>query len=188
MLKRITFLLLLWLATNLGAIAQTAFTDDFNAVTMSTNWWAGSTQYSLNQTGGVLKVGVNKFEGWKSFGVNLPVVTNLTSNPFVNIKIKADKDLNLDVYLTDGASVNKNIKKRISRSDGFTNVCWDFTGVAGLDLTTITRLLFAVNGTGLTYVGNLQFEDFKIGTDAQKLSNYSGFSDQKVYQNSKKNL
>jgi len=188
MLKKITFWLLLFMATYSGVNAQTSFTDDFSAGTISSNWVAGSTQYSLLQTGGELKIGVNKYEGWKSFVFNLPASLDLSANPYVNIKVRTSQDLTLNVYLVDASNVNKNIRKRISRADGFTNVCWDFTGVTGIDLTKITNLYFAVNGSALSYVGNLEFKDFKIGSVAQRLSFISGFPDQKVYQNSKKNV
>jgi hypothetical protein len=187
MLKKITFLFLAVLAISLGTKAQSGFTDDFEAGTISAGWVAGSSQYTLNQSEGVLKISVNKYEGWKSFSLNLPSTLNLSSNPYVNIKVKTEQDITLDVYLVDGANANKNITKRISRTDGFNRISWDFTGLNGIDLTKITKLYFAVNGTSLSYNGNLQFDDLKLGTAAQNLANFSGIPDQKVFLNSKKN-
>jgi hypothetical protein len=187
MLKRITFCFFMFLLCVSGAKAQTGFTDDFNAATISSGWIAGSTQYSLAQLDGVLKIDANKYEGWKSFSLNLPSATNLSANPFVNIKVKTDQDITLDVYLVDDANVNKNIRKRISRSEGYNRVSWDFSGISGINLAKITKLYFAVNGTALTYVGNLEFDELKVGSVAQNLSNFSGIPDQKVFMNSKKN-
>ncbi len=187
MSKRITFWVFMFLLCFSGAKAQTGFTDDFNAATISSGWIAGSTQYSLKQLDGVLKIGVNKYEGWKSFSLNLPSATNLSANPFVNIKIKTEQDITLDVYLVDEANVNKNIRKRISRTDGYNRISWDFSSISGIDLSKITKLYFAVNGTALSYVGNLELDELKVGSVAQNLSNFSGIPDQKVFLNSKKN-
>jgi hypothetical protein len=167
--------------------AQTSFSDDFSTTTISSGWIAGSTQYSLAQLDGVLKIGVNKYEGWKSFSLNLPSATNFSANPFVNIKVKTDQDITLDVYLVDEANVNKNIRKRISRTEGYNRISWDFSGLSGINLAKITKLYFAVNGTALSYVGNLEFDEVKVGSVAQNLSNFSGIPDQKVFLNSKKN-
>ena len=187
MIKKLTLLVLVSFALFMNAKAQTGFTDDFIAGTISTGWVAGSGQYTLSQSDGLLKIGVNKYEGWKSFVLNLPSAINLTANPFVNIKVKADQDLTLDLYLVDGANVNKNVRKRISRTDGFNMVSWDFTGLAGINLANITKMYFAVNGTALTFSGSLQFDDIKVGSDAQNYSNFSAIPDQKVFLSSKKN-
>lgn len=188
MLKKTLLLLSTILITFFGANAQTGFTDNFDSGTISSNWWEGSSQYSLSQSDGVLKIGVNKYAGWASYGINLPSAINVSSNPFVNIKVKTEQDITLDVYLVDAANVNKNISRRISRTDGFVNVCWDFSGVSGIDLTQITKLYFAVNGSGLSYNGNFQFDDLKVGTDAQKLSNFSGTPDLEVFHGSENNV
>jgi O-glycosyl hydrolase len=187
MQKKITILFLLILASWIGANAQTSFTDDFNSAIISPSWVAGSNQYSLLQANGVLKIGVSKYEGWKSFALNLPSSTNLSASPFVNIKVKSDQDITVDVYLVDSSNANKNIRKRISRTEGFNRISWDFTGVTGLDLTKITSLYFAVNGTALTCNTNLEFDEIKVGSSALNLSNFSGIPNQTVFKNSKKN-
>ncbi len=187
MSKRISLLFLMLLSVLAGANAQTSFSDDFNAASLSSGWIAGSSQYSLVQQDGVLKIGVSKFEGWKSFTLNLPVTTNLSANPYVNIKLKTEQDITLDVYLVDGSNVNKNIRKRIPRTEGYNRVSWDFTGLAGINLAGISKLYFAVNGTALTCNTNLEFDEIKVGSEAQNLSNFSGIPDQKVFLNSKKN-
>jgi len=188
MFKKSFLSLLVFLIAYFGANAQTGFTENFNSGTISSNWWAGSSQYSLNQAGGKLKIGVNKYQGWVSYGMNLSSVIDVSSNPIVNIKVQSDQDITIDVYIVDASNVNKNISRRISRSDSLTNVCWDFTGVTGIDLKKISKMYFAINGMGLTYRGNLQFEDLKLGTDAEKISNFSGVSDLTIYQGSKKNV
>jgi len=155
MLKRITFLFLAVLAISFVTKAQTNFSDDFEAGTMSVGWVAGSGQYAISQSEGVLHISVSKYEGWKSFSMNLPSTVNLTANPYVNVKVKTGQDITLDIYLVDETNASKNITKRISRTDGFNRISWDFTGVTGINLAKITKLYFAVNGTALSYNGNL---------------------------------
>jgi len=136
----------------------------------------------------MLKIGVNKYEGWKSYGINLPTGIDVSTNPVVTIKIITEQDIMLDVYFVDDANNNKNVRKRISRADSLITVCFDFTGTSNVNLANVTKMYFAVNGTALTYVGNLWFDELKVGTDAQKLPNFSGVPNQTVYQNSKKNI
>ncbi len=188
MLKKTFLLLSVFLITFFTTNAQTGFTDNFNSGTVSSNWWAGGSQYTLNQSGGLLKIGVNKYQGWATFGINLPTTIDITSNPFVNIKVKSEQDITIDVYIVDAANVNKNISRRISRSDSLINICWDFSAVTGIDLTKITKMYIGVNGMALNYKGNLQFEDFKVGTDAQKISNFSAVSNLSLFHGSKKNM
>jgi len=183
MLKKNLLLMFLLCGFYFPTFGQTGFTEDFNSQIISTDWWPG-TSYNLNQASGILNISVNKNSGWDSFGRNIPLI-DVSSNPYVNMKVKTDQDITLDVYLVDVNNNNLNIGRRISRADNFINICWDFSSATAIDLTKISKLYFAVNGMALTYIGNLQFDDLKVGTDAQKISNFSGIPNLSIYQNAK---
>lgn len=184
MLKKITFLLLIFLLSITQTNAQNGFSDDFSSETIPASWFT-SNAYTLSQSGGTFKVHVDKNEGWASFGRSISTI-DVSSNPFVNMKVKTEQDVIVDLYLVDSSNKNFNVSRRISRADNFINVCWDFTGVTAVDLTKISQLYFAVNGMALTYIGDLQFDDLKVGTDALKFSNFSGVPAVNAYQNSTK--
>ena len=185
MLKKSTFLLFMIFFTILHANAQNGFSDDFSSESISANWFT-SNAYTLSQSAGTFKVHVDKSEGWASFGRSIPTL-DLSASPIINMRVKTMQDVIVDLYLVDTSNKNYNVGRRISRADDFINICWDFTGITAVDLTKISQIYIAVNGMALTYIGDLEFDDLKIGTDAQKIPNFSGVPTVNVHQHSSKN-
>ncbi|MDD2797663.1 MAG: T9SS type A sorting domain-containing protein [Bacteroidales bacterium] len=170
--------------------AQTSFTDDFNASTMTTGWY-GTSQYVLSQLDGKLNVQVKKSGLWTSFVYDNITEMKLASAPYVNLKIKTETDLVLSIYLVHTSGKNILVTKRINRTNGFANVCFDFTGVylpvGFTSLDQVQKMYFAVNGSGNSLNTKMQFDEIKVGSSAQRMSNFAGISDQVVYKNSTQN-
>ncbi len=179
--------LLTILLVTIAAQAQTGFTDSFNTGVLSTNWWAGSAQYALSESAGTMRVDVNKNQAWKSFGINLPNAIDISTSKFINVKVKASSDIALSIYIVDAQNINKLITKRISKAENFASVCFDYSNTTGIDFTTISKLYIAVNGSGLSYKGTVYLDDLKVGTDAERLSGFSGIADQTAYQGTVEN-
>lgn len=179
--------LLTLLLVTFSAQAQTDFTDSFNNGSLSTNWWASSGQYTLSESAGTLRVDVNKNQAWRSFGIFLPNTIDISMSKLINVKVKASSDITLSIYIVDAQNINKPVTKRISKAENFASVCFDYTNFTGIDFATISKLYIAINGSGLTYKGTVYFDDLKVGTAAERLSNFSGVADQTAYQGTTKN-
>jgi len=160
-----------------------AFADDFNDGVLYLGWQT-SSDYSFSEAGGNMKVAVGKNDKWEGFVLDLGKAFDFSSAPFVNIRIKGDKEFVLHVYFVDGEDKNAMQTARVFATDDFTTVSFDFTGATDINLSAITKMIFAVNGEALTFDGNLFIDDLKVGMLAERKANFAAINNQTYYVNS----
>ncbi len=166
-----------------GSAQDSFFTDNFNAGTIGTGW-KGDGAYGLKQAAGILQVKVSSIKKETFFTLDLGKIANITTNPFVNIKLKGDKPYILKVFLVDasGATTSQDVRVPVSGID-FVNYCLDFSAAGAVDKTKITKINISVNYEVNGYSGTIYFEDLFVGTSASKFANLSGVSDVLIAEN-----
>ncbi|HEX8547723.1 MAG TPA: hypothetical protein VF691_12225, partial [Cytophagaceae bacterium] len=187
--------LLLAMLGPLLASAQTSFTDDFNAGVAG--WNGGS--YTLTADNGAAKViGFKTFQ-WDAFSKGFGPI-DISSSPYVSIKIKSKIDLNITVALGFGDMSQGNVKypekpaasgigasnpnEEIVASDDFQEVTFNFSGITGtgVDLTKVTWINILINPLAAfdnrSAGREFYIDDLKIGTAAKLTPSLSNVSNQ----------
>ncbi len=156
---------------------QTGFTENFNDGNIT--GWNGSADYSLTNVGNELKVNVRKTSTWSSFSFSFDT-TDISSNPYVRMRIKSDVDINLNFFInTDQSYGNDGIPREIIHSDGYTEYIFDFSQGRPADLVGAYILSFVCNPGGAKGCNaTLYIDDIRIGTDAPAIPSISRIPDQ----------
>ncbi|MCK5461640.1 MAG: hypothetical protein KAI95_01450, partial [Bacteroidales bacterium] len=163
----------------------TGFTIDFEGAWPDTSW-KSDQQYTLNQIGGNLEVNMNKFEPGITFQHDYKGVYAISSNPYVNVRVKSDRPIVLWIRIWEGTRSVEG-KVRVYETTGFTNYCIDFSDSGNVFLGEVRMIEFGVNEAATSFDGALWFDEIKVGTDASKFANLAGLKDHTFYQDSKGN-
>jgi O-glycosyl hydrolase len=156
---------------------QTGFTENFNDGNLT--GWSGSADYVLTNAGGELKVNVHKTSTWSSFTFSF-TRTDISSNPYVRMRIKSDVDININFYVnTDQSYGNAGNPREIIHSDGYTEYIFDFSGALSADLSGASLLNFVCNPGGARGCdATVYIDDIRIGSDAPAIPAISRIQDQ----------
>jgi hypothetical protein len=159
------------------AYCQTGFNENFNDGNLS--GWSGSADYILTNTGNELKVDVRKTSTWSSFTFSF-TNTDISSNPYVRMRIKSDVDININFFInTDQSYGNAGNPREIIHSDGYTDYIFDFSGGQSADLGGANMLNFVCNPGGAQGCNaTIYIDDIRIGTDAPAIPSISRIQDQ----------
>jgi len=184
----------------------TTFVDNFDGSNVSPLWvpeHASDTPkvFTLNQSGGELEVNVDKntgieggqpLYGFSALVLDLTKTTflDLTTNPLVRIKLKADAALTFSVGLVQ-SSVGGNdvtINVTVPGDNAYNEYFFDFTGKLAptYDPTKIDKVYLNFNpgwDAAGKYKGNVTFDYLKIGDAATGLNRVYNPSDLTVYPN-----
>jgi glucuronoarabinoxylan endo-1,4-beta-xylanase len=163
----------------------TGFTLDFEGAWPDTSW-KSDQQYTLNQSGGSLEVGISKFEPGITFQYDHEGVYAISGNPYVNVRAKADKPLVLWVRIWEGTRSAER-KVRVYATTGFTDYCLDFSDSGNVYLGEVRMIEFGVNESATSFDGTLWLDELRVGTDASRFANLAGIRDQSFYRGSKGN-
>ena len=163
----IAFIVLLFGYTSFG---QTGLVENFDDGDLT--GWSGQADYTLSNAGGELKIKTNKTSAWNSFQFSFSPI-DISSHPFVSIKVKTDIDFNLNFSVWDNAlephnayPVNDSYQS-IVHSEGYATYTFDFRGGTGIDLTHVTKLNFVFNPSGAQGCNStVSFDDIQIGDQA----------------------
>ncbi len=162
---------------------------------------ASTADHSLNISNNALQVNVNRNQRWVGFDYDLGASYNISANPYVNMKVKADQDMVMQVFLIDAdgkgyqvslvggqykynelvGSGSEYRRTRVFKSDGYNDVCFDFTGATIIDLTRIAKIKVVVNGTALTFNGRYYIDDLAMGDSARRFANIGQIPDYHFY-------
>lgn len=162
--------------------AQTSYNNDFSGGVPP--GIGGASSYNCTADNQTLKVAVQKNTPWESFSISLPQTINVSSSPYVNVKLRADRPCIIHVYLVDAANNNDIREVRVLPSnDNFTTFLFDFTGTT-IDLTQITTMYIAANGSANSFSGTFWMDDLMVGTGTQRLANIEALSKSVFFMNS----
>jgi hypothetical protein len=169
----------------------TGYLQDFNTDTMPDDI-PPNIDYSLSLEDSALRIEGSRNLRWLGFEVDLGAIYNISGNPYLNVKVKAERDFVLQAFLVDFAGGGYEIEEvgsqylynelvpgknfflqnRIYKGEDFVNVLFDFTGADPdiVDLSKISKIKFVANGTALTFSGTFSFDDLALGDQAEPLS------------------
>jgi hypothetical protein len=184
----------------------TTWIDNFDGSTVSPLWFAEHATdpikvFKLSQTGGELLVNVDKntgieggipVYGFSALVLDLTKTTflDLTTNPLVRIKLKADAALTFSVGLVQstvgGNDVTINVT--VPGDNAYNEYFFDFTGKLGpkYNPAKIDKVYLNFNpgwDAAGKYKGNVTFDYLKIGDAATGLNRVYNPSDLTVYPN-----
>lgn len=162
---------------------------------------ASTADHSLNISNNALQVNVNRNQRWVGFDYDLGASYNISAKPYVNMKVKADQDMVMQVFLIDADGIGYQVslvggqykynelvgsgseyrRTRVFKSDGYNDVCFDFTGATIIDLTRIAKIKVVVNGTALTFNGRYYIDDLAMGDSARRFANIGQIPDYHFY-------
>ncbi len=156
---------------------QTGFTKNFNDGNLA--GWSGSADYILTNTGNELKVDVSKTSAWSSFSFSF-TGTDISSNPYVRMRIKSDVDININFFVNSDQSYgNDGVPREIIHSGGYTEYIFDFSDGQSADLSGANLLNFVCNPGGARGCNaTIYIDDIRIGTDAPAIPSISRIPDQ----------
>jgi O-glycosyl hydrolase len=165
----------------------TGYTENFSGAEVP----AGVIQnvnYSFAAGNGSLEVGVNRNTRWMGFNYEMDGSYDISANPYLNLSIKTDNDMVLQVFLIDANGNGYQVastgtqyvydelvsgkfeyrQARIYKGNDFINVLFDFTGAKNtiVDLSKIAKIKFVSNGTALGYSGKYFISEIKLGDHA----------------------
>jgi glucuronoarabinoxylan endo-1,4-beta-xylanase len=142
--------------------------EDFNNGELGAGW-AGTGDYQLTETDSVLRIDANKRSTWNSFTFSFPVI-DISSMPYISLKVKTGKDLNLGFSVWDDSgnyAYALGIYQEIVVSSYFQEYTFNFSGVPEVNLSRIVMLNFVFNPGGAPrYEGTVWFDDLRIGDQA----------------------
>ncbi|HET6558444.1 MAG TPA: Ig-like domain-containing protein [Prolixibacteraceae bacterium] len=168
-MKKIVFIVLIILF-GYASYCQTGLVENFEDGNLT--GWSGQPDYKLSNVGGELKIVTNKTAVWNSFQfVFLPI--DISSHPYVSIKVKTDIDFNLNFSVWDNTPEEKDAYpvndtyQTVIGSEGYTTYTFDFRNITGVDLTRVAKLNFVFNPGGSKGCNStVYFDDIQIGDQA----------------------
>jgi glucuronoarabinoxylan endo-1,4-beta-xylanase len=183
----------------------TGFTETFDAAGVP----AGvilNTKYTFSQNDGALEVNANRDGRWFGFNYELDGSYDISANPFINVRVKTDNDMVMQVFLIDAdgngyqtALVGSQYKydelvsnkyvfrsARIYKGNSFNTVTFDFSAAATtiLNLKKIAKIKFVSNGTAMTFGGKYFIDEIRVGDQATKMAYIGQISEQNYLKNS----
>jgi hypothetical protein len=184
----------------------TKWTDNFDGTTVSPLWVPEHATdpipvFTLTQAGGELLVNVDKTTGIESgipvYGFSALVLDlskttylDLTKNPLVSVRLKADKAMTFEVGLAQSTVGGNNVTvtKSVKGDNTYTTYLLDFTGkFAGkYDPAKIDKVYLNFTpgwDAAGKYKGNVTFDYLKIGDDATAVKQIYNPTDLAVYPN-----
>ena len=157
-----------WLAFPIiGIHAQpTGFADHF--ATLSSNWY-GSTSYTLSVADTSLNVNCQKTI-WEEFGINLPNNINITANPRICFKIKAEFDCYVLAALIDSSNNNNRFtvsRLKITGGADFVDISFNWSGsLMGTVNPKAIKTVVLIIDPAYNYSGMVYMADFRVGAQA----------------------
>jgi glucuronoarabinoxylan endo-1,4-beta-xylanase len=178
--------LLVLVYTKTTILAQdTGYSDSFEGAMKV----SGPPSFAFIQENGVLNIMIDKeSKVWQGVYYTIGKTIDITSHPFMNLKFKTDTPFLLTAYIVDADDnyVTRNVK--IYASGTYNTYGLDFSGLAGVDASRITALIFTPNGnTHDGLIADAYVDELKLGSDAQKLAGIGAAADQLLYQNTSGN-
>ena len=168
-MKFLSSLFTILLLSPIGVFGQ-GHSENFNDGDIS--GWGGQADYELSNTGNELQIISHKTSTWNSFEYNF-TPTDISANPYVSLKVKTDVDFNLNFSVWDNLTGNnysypeREGYQTIVHSDGYATYTFDFRDVAGVDLSSISKLNFVFNPGGASGCNAIvYFDDIFIGEQA----------------------
>ncbi len=162
--------------------SQTGLVEDFDDGDLA--GWSGQPDYNLSNDNDELVIITNKKSTWNSFQFEFSPI-DISSNPFVSIKVKTDIDFNLNFSVWDNSAEPKysypanDSFQSIVHSDGFATYTFDFRNVTDVDLTKVAKLNFVFNPGGATGCkATVHFDEIRIGDQALVLPAITKIPDQ----------
>jgi len=181
----------------------TGFKLDFNEPGLPPGLSYG-TDYGASADGGALVIDIHKDGRWSPFTIVLDSLYNLDENRHLNLRIRSDNDLVLQLFLVDASGAGyqteqvgsqykytelvagKNLYKqaRIFSGEDFIPVTYDFTEADDLvDFSRIEKIVLTANGTAMSYGGRIVIDEISGGSMADKMAYVGQLPDQSVYIN-----
>jgi O-glycosyl hydrolase len=163
------------------AIGQTGHIEDFEDGDLT--GWGGQADYELTNSSGELQIITHKTSTWNSFEYSFSAI-DISSNPYVSMKVKTDIDFNLSFSVWDNLGANYayplgEAYQTIVHSDGYATYTFDFSSITGVDLTVIHKLNFVFNPNGTSGCNStVYFDDIQIGDQALHMPAISKVEDQ----------
>jgi O-glycosyl hydrolase len=165
---------------------STGYTDTFDDTLKVT----APPSFVLNQQDGFLTVNVHKefSKTWQSIEYPINEIVNITSHPYMNLKIKSDTAMLLTVHLIDAYYYEFKTNIKIYPSDYFVTYLIDLNDVASLNKEFIKTLKFTANGnSNMEFTAELVFDELKLGDDAVLIAGVGAADKQTVFVNSVSN-
>ncbi len=161
-------------STVLHSAAQTGIVEDFNDNILSPSW-SGSTYYVETETNQELKVVVAQPAAkYNAFTFSFSAL-QLSSDPYVKLKIKTSSALRLRVDFEDingNATNSSSITKDVASATGYQELTYNFTGrftqswpiASPVDPDQIVKIVLFVNPGGTAFNGTIYLDDISIGS------------------------
>ncbi|TSA35444.1 MAG: T9SS C-terminal target domain-containing protein [Porphyromonadaceae bacterium] len=206
-MKKLYFLLLVFgLCFNWQIFAQqTGFVEAFDEAMVPAGIVQNS-KYTFSLNLQALEVNVSRDSRWFGFDYDLGGSYDISANPVINVKLKTETDMILQLFLIDSdgkgyqtALVGSQYKydelvpdkneyrsARILKGVDFNTVSFDFSSVNPviLDLKKIAKIKFVSNGTALTFVGKFTIDEFRMGNQAIKMAYIGQLAERNYLKNS----
>jgi len=166
-----------------GVHAQTGFLDDFTGP-VSDNWLE-SSYYNISQVDGVVTMDVSKStpDQYQDFYFRDGAL-DITSNPIVNLRMRADKPCVVSVALVTGGN-EVYTKVRLRPKDGFVDFTLEYPDPGFVRFEKINRLRFNVAQEVINFTGKVYIDELSVGDQATKKAGMGVIQDQVYYQGTK---
>lgn len=149
--------------------------------------WTATPDYQLTERNGELLIDAQKRSTWNSFTFSFAAL-DITANPYVSLKVKAETDVNLGFSIWDNSDAYvypKVIYQEIVASSYYAEYLFDFSNLKDIDLSKIRMLNFVFNpGGAMNYSGGVYFDDLRIGDQAHVVPSMTQIPVQSHYINS----
>lgn len=154
--------------------------EDFDDNQVNGDWYFASEYTNPTETGSDLTFTADLAAGqYEAIAFNF-VTMDLSSNPYVNITLKSDSDVEIRLDLDNGAglSTNKSPIVKTLKGDGFYhNLTYDFTGLfetntgAVVNSSEIKTVLLMVNPGGDPSSANISIDKLEVGKKGIEMGN-----------------
>jgi O-glycosyl hydrolase len=180
---------------------QTGFTETFDGTSVPSGIVQNS-KYSFSVNLQALEVNASRDSRWFGFDYDLGGSYDISANPVINVRLKTETDMILQVFLIDAdgkgyqtALVGSQYKfdelvpeknefrsARIFKGNLYNNVSFDFSNANSsiLDVKKIARIKFVSNGTALTFSGKFTIDEFRAGGQAIRMA-FIGQLPERIY-------
>ncbi len=167
----------------------TGYIEDFNDNKL-TGWYAGS--YGLSEQNQELKISPVKSSVWDGFGFSFPEIS-IKNTPYVSLKIKSNFDFNISLAVGKKGGKIDNYPLRIETigvagaqeivaSNEYQTYSFDYTGLTGGKLDSISNLNFVLNPLTRDFGDSpnkeIYLDDIKVGDLAIHSPAISSIQDQ----------
>ncbi len=182
-MRKFVLLFLTLTAGFTGLRAQTGFLDDFTGPVSES--WLASSYYSINQADGIVTMDVGKNAPDQFQDYLFSTALDITTNPVVNLRLKADQPCKVSVALVTGGNYfYKDI--RLRPGDGFVDFSLDFSGDHGfVKLEKVNRVRINVAREVVNFDGTIYIDELSLGDQAVKLAGMGVIPGQLFYQGTK---